>query len=57
MKASIILCIVASFIFSTEAFADTAHGGKAPGPCQQILKPARMPASLKVKLKKVTASG
>ncbi|HXY54728.1 MAG TPA: hypothetical protein VEM40_08670 [Nitrospirota bacterium] len=38
MKASIILAIVASFAFSTTAFAAPKQEGKVHGPCHQILK-------------------
>jgi hypothetical protein len=38
MKASIILYIAASLVISTMAFAASAPEGKAPGPCQEILK-------------------
>jgi hypothetical protein len=39
MKASIILCMAASFVFSTAAFAaNPGHEGKGSGPCEQILK-------------------
>lgn len=38
MKASIVLCLAASFVFSTMAFAGPAREGKSLGPCEQILK-------------------
>lgn len=37
MKLSIVLCIAASVVFSSAAFAGPAQGG-APGPCKQIAK-------------------
>ncbi len=52
MKASIILCIIASFAFSTVAFSDPAHRGKAPGPCQQILKACKDAGFVKGEAKK-----